>query len=223
MKKLIVTTIALVAFATASVSAIDAHGSAFGSFATAKAMGQGKGAFGGGIGIADATSFVGWFSYGLHEYIDGRVKIGMIDPDGGDSKVTFGADARYQFWDMADVNEKPFDMAFGGFFEYVDYDFGSVWQLGGEAIGSYPIELHSGTTITPYGRFNLRLEGYSVDEQTFTGPYGNYTVGGDSETKIKFGINGGAAWQATPTIKVYGEFQLDGNDGLFLGAELSVL
>ncbi len=210
MKKLVVTTVALVVFAAGSSLAIDAHGSAFGSFATAKAMGQGNGAFGGGIGIADATSFFGSFSYGLAEYIDGRVKIGIIDPDGGDSKVTFGADARYQFWDMADVDPKPFDMAFGGFFEYVDYEFGSVWQLGGQAIGSYPLEMSNGSTLTPYGRFNLRLEGYSIE-------------GGDSETKIKFGINGGAAWQASPTIKVYGEFQLDGNDGLFLGAELSVL
>ncbi len=211
MKKLIVTTIALVAFATASVSAIDAHGSAFGNFAIAKASGQGKGTLGSGVGIADnATSVVGWFNYGLSEYVDGRVKIGILDPDNGDSKVTLGADIRYQFWDIGDIIKRPFDMAFGGLFEYVDYDFGSVWQFGGQAIGSYPFKLSNGTTISPYGRFNIRLEGYSSEK-------------GGSDTKLKFGLNGGVAWEASPTINVYGEFQIDGNDGIFLGIDFGVL
>jgi hypothetical protein len=211
MKKLIVITIALVVIATTSASAYDACGSAFGNFATAKAMGQGEGTFGGGVGIGDnATSFVGWFNYGLAQYIDGRVKLGIIDPDYSDSKITFGGDIRYQIWDISDAVKRPFDMALGGLFEYVSYDGGSVWQLGGLAIGSYPFELSNGTTISPYGRFNVRLEGSSPDK-------------GDSENKIRFGINGGAAWQISPTINIYGEFQVDGNDGIFLGIDFSVL
>jgi len=211
MKKLVVISMALIAFATTNALAYDAHGSAFGSFAIAKASGQGKGALGSGVGIADnATSVIGWFNYGLSEYVDGRVKIGILDPDNGDSKVTLGADIRYQFWDIGDIIKRPFDMAFGGFFEYVDYDFRSVWQLGGQAIGSYPFEQKNGTTITPYGRFNIRLEGYSPEI-------------GDSDTEIKFGINGGVAWKITQTINIYGEFQIDGNDGIFLGIDFGVL
>ena len=213
MKKLIAIMITLVALAATSASAISAHGSAFGNLATAKTLGQGKGAFGVGVGIADATSFVGWFNYGLSDYIDGRLKLGLIDTDGGDTEITFGADFKYQFWTVNGAMANPLDMAVGGFFEYADYGPASVFQVGGQLIGSYPFILQGGTTLSPYGRFNLRLESVSLD------------VGGrsDSDSDLEFGLNGGVAWQVSPTINVYGEFQIDGNDGVFFGIDFSVL
>ncbi len=225
MKRMLILTAALVAMLGVNASAYDAHGSAFGNFATAQTLGQGKGAFGGGIGIADATSFFGWFNYGLSNFFDGRIKLGMIDVEGADSKITFGADARYQFGSMSDVTPKPFDMALSGFAEYVDYEMMSVFQVGGAFIGSYPLKLNNGSDITPYGRFNLRLESVKMDSYEWFNPITmqTETIGGDSESKIRFGVNAGVAWQATPTIKLYGEFQLDGNDGLFLGAEFGAM
>lgn len=217
MKKIIVSTIAFIVLAATNVSAINAHGSAFGNFAVAKSIGQGKGAFGVGVGIADATSVVGWFSYGLSEYIDGRLKLGLIDADEGDTEITFGADFKYQFWSVIGAVANPLDMALGGFLEYVDYGPISAFQVGGQVVGSYPLKLNNGTTLSPYGRFNMRLEKCSWGAK-----YKGFSASG-SDSDLEFGLNGGVAWEVSPTINVYGEFQIDGNDGIFLGIDFGVL
>ena len=213
MKKLIVITIALVTLAAPNGLAITACGSSFGNLATAKALGQGNGAFGGGVGIADATSVVGWFNYGLSAYIDGRLKLGLIDADTDGTDIAFGADFKYQFWSVSGAVANPLDMAVGGFLEYADYGRFSALQVGGQLIGSYPFTLQNGTTLSPYGRFNIRLENWSKE------------VRGDdeSDSELEFGLNGGVVWQVSPTVNVYGEFQIDGNDGIFLGIDFSVL
>jgi hypothetical protein len=45
----------------------------------------------------------------------------------------------------------------------------------------------------------------------------------DSNSDIKFGLNGGVAWDLTRLMRLYGEFQLDGNDGVFFGIEFGVM
>lgn len=216
MKKLIVITIALFTLAATNTLAKSAFGSSFGNLATAKAMGQGKGALGVGVGIADAKSVVGWFNYGLSEYVDGRMKLGLVDA-GDDAEITFGADFKYQFWSVSGAVANPLDMAAGGFLEYADYGGVSALQVGGQLIGSYPFTLQSGTTLSPYGRFNIRLEKRSWDVN-----YRGFGSSG-SDSELEFGLNGGVAWQVSPTVNVYGEFQIDGNDGIFLGIDFSVL
>jgi hypothetical protein len=213
MKKLIVITIALVTMTATNAPAITAFGSSFGNLATAKAMGQGNGVFGFGVGIADAKSVVGWFNYGLSEYIDGRLKLGLVDTDASDAEIAFGADFKYQFWSVNGAVANPLDMAVGGFLEYTDYGGLSALQVGGQLIGSYPFRLQNGTTLSPYGRFNIRLEDWNSD----------YKGDKASDSELEFGLNGGVAWQVTSTINVYGEFQIDGNDGIFLGIDFSVL
>ncbi len=210
MKRLIVTAVAVVTLTATDSMAISAFGSSFGNLATAKSLGQGKGAFGIGVGIADATSVVGWFNYGLSDYIDGRLKLGLVDADVGDTEITFGADFKYQFWSVNGALANPLDMAVGGFLEYVDYGPLSTLQVGGQLIGSYPFRLQNGTILSPYGRFNVRLEDWTRER-------------GGSDSELEFGLNGGAAWQVTSTINLYGEFQIDGNDGIFLGIDFSVL
>ena len=217
MRTAIVMTAVLTALGASSVMAVDAAGSAFGNLQTASAIGQGHGAFGTGIGIADATSFVGWFQYGLAEYVDGRVKVGLVDPDGGDTEITFGADLKYQLWNVLGTVERPLDLAVGGFLEYADYDGSSVFQVGGQVLGSYPFTLRNGSVLSPYGRFNIRLEHISWEAKVL----GVKKSGSDSE--LEFGLNGGVAWEATNTVTLLGEFQIDGNDGLFLGATFDVL
>jgi len=185
-----------------------AVGSAFGCLTTATSLGQGRGTFGGGVGIADATSAFGTFTYGLSKFTDGRLRFGFIDYD--EARIAFGADFKWQFWTVGQGRREPMDMALGGFFEFEDIGGGSIFQFGGQLFASYPFQLSRGGTLSPYGRFNIRME-------TLSGTYGG------SNTELKFGLNGGVAWKATSSVSLFGEFQFDGNDGLFLGIDFGVM
>ena len=214
MKKILIFSLVLVLSACGLIRA-ESAGSAFGSLTTAQALGQGRANFGGGIGLADATSFFGSFTYGLSQYTDGRLRVGLIDADGADAELTIGADFKWQFWTYGkEENSNPFDFATGAFLEYVDFGGSSVFQIGGQLIGSYPIDLQNSGTLSPYGRFNARLESISWDSRG---------LGDDSESNLEVGINAGVCWQLTTELGLYGEFQLDGNDGLFLGIDFNVM
>jgi len=216
MKKIMILVSLGLILVSASSYAIDAVGSSFGTLTTARAMGQGTGTFGFGVGIADRTSFVGTFAYGLSEYSEGRLKLGLADPDYSDTKLTLGADYKWQFWNYGPNTKHPFDFAVGLFLEYVDFDPYSALQLGGQLIGSYPVQLKNGGTLSPYGRFNARLEWLSRDLPPTA-------AGDDSESNLEVGLNGGVQWQMTSTVGLYAEFQLDGNDGIFLGIDFNVM
>ena len=209
--------VALVLLCGVSSYGIDAAGSAFGNLTTAKAIGQAKGDFGGGVGIADATSFFGSFTYGLSEYMDGRIRVGMYDPgDNVDAELAFALDMKYQLWDAAaPTTQSAIDLSIGGFLEYLGGDV-SILELGGFGLVSYEFAMSNGQAISPYGRLNLRMERISWDL-----PEG--FEGDDSETNLEFGIHGGLAWQITPTIQLFGEFQLDGNDGVLFGVDFNVM
>ena len=213
MKKLILVSTALMVLALSGTCLADAAGSHFGTFTTARTLGMGHGGFGLGVGIADRTSFVGSFNYGLSRFTEGRIKLGLVDVESaGDSeiKLSFAADFKYQFMVMDKVSNSPLDMATGGFLEFIDYDGASLFQLGGQLIGSYPVLLSNGKTLSPYGRLNIRLERVSVD-------------GFGSDSDMQFGLSGGVAFEMTKTINIYGEFQIDGNDGLFLGIDFQTM
>ncbi|MCK4633025.1 MAG: hypothetical protein KAT79_07110, partial [candidate division Zixibacteria bacterium] len=75
---------------------------------------------------------------------------------------------------------------------------------------SYPFVMTNGTTLSPYGRINLRMERMSY---TFK----------DSDSDLRFGLNAGVGWAISPTINLYAELQIDGNDGLFLGADFNIM
>jgi len=214
MKKTLVLAL-LAAFVVAGSVSADSMGSAFGTLTTARALGAGRAAFGAGVGIADATSFFGSFTYGLSNYTDGRIKVGLIDHDGADAELTIGADFKWQFWSYGPNSKNPFDFAVGAFFEYADIERFSVFQVGGQLIGSYPISLRTGGTLAPYGKFNARLESISWDD--------HFPGRDDSESNLEVGLNGGLQWQMTSDIALYGEFQIDGNDGVFFGIDLAVI
>jgi hypothetical protein len=196
----------LVAALCPVVSVAGEFGSVFGSLATAQSYGQGRGTLGGAVGIAEGNSVAGWFGYGMSKYIDGRIKLGFWDA-GANAQLSLGADAKWQFWSVADGARYPIDMAIGGFIEYQEMSRFSVLHIGSHLVGSYPFKLYRGGTLSPYGRANLRLESTSAD----------------NKTDIKFGLSGGAAWDATATMRFYGEFQLDGNNGVFFGVEFNVM
>jgi hypothetical protein len=216
MKKNTLVLVIVLSFIAATSYADASEGSAFGTLTTARAMGQGKGTFGFGVGLADNTSFVGTFAYGLSEYSDGRLKLGFVDPGAGDAEITLGADYKWQFWNVNSTSKHPFDFAVGMFMEYVSFEPVSVLQFGGQLIGSYPVALKRGGTLTPYVRFNARVEWLSWDRPL-------HVSGDDSESNLEVGLNGGVQWQMTSTVALYTEFQIDGNDGIFLGIDFGVM
>lgn len=211
MKKAVISVLSLLLLMSSSSLAISAAGSSFGSLSTARTLGMGTGNFGLSVGLADRTSVAGTLTYGLSAHTDGRIKLGLVDSDISDTELMLGADFKYQLISVEGIKNGPFDMAAGGFFEYLDLGWFSVLQVGAQFIGSYPFKLQNKTTLSPYGRFNVRLESISPD-----GP-------ADSETNLEIGLNGGVEWRISNTMGLYGEFQIDGNDGVFFGIDFNIM
>jgi hypothetical protein len=207
MKSRVLLAAAVVALMIAPVTvSADGAGSVFGGLATAQTYGQGIGTIGIAGGIADANAVNGWFGYGMSKYVDGRIRLGFFD-GGAKTYLALGGDFKWQFWSVAEGARYPMDMAIGGFLEYLDGDGGSVTEIGSHLVGSYPFRLSNGSTLSPYGRINVRIERNSFADKS----------------DIRFGLNGGAAWEANRNIKFFGEFQFDGNDGVFFGVEFGVM
>ena len=204
MKKtlLIMTVILIFTFAQGSANSF---GSGFGSFATANTNGDGVSKILGGVGLADANTVFGILSYGLSDHTDGRIKFGIIDDNADNTEIMFGADFIYNLISTEELNNGPFDMGLGGFFEYYDFNNASIWQFGGQFIGSYPLILSNESRFVPYGRVNVRVESLNSDVV--------------DDSNIEVGFNAGVEWEATKDINLFGEFQFDGNDGLYLGIQ----
>lgn len=218
MKKAVVlVTVLVLSAGMVKGDSFDAIGSAFGTLSTAQVVGQGKGSLGMGVGAADMNSFFGFFAYGMSPSTEGRLKLGVADESNVDAKVTFGLDFHYQMMDADVTRQDPLDLAVGGFMEYVDFDGLSVFQIGADLIGSHPFDLSNNTTLTPYGRFNVRLERYKVEVNVLGQKVSS------SESELKFGLSLGTGWDMTPNFGLFGEFQFDGNDGLFVGLRYRVL
>ena len=192
----------------------DSAGLASGNLATADACGFGVGYVGGYVGILDdATSVFGSITYGFSQYTEGRVKLGFVDGDGDESdpELFLGVDFKYEFMDYYDKNgAQPLDMAFGGFLEYMDLGRMSVLELGGNYIASIPYRFQSGRKLIPYGRADLRMEKISVD-------------GGGDDTDFQFGLNLGVKYELSTEMNLYGEFQIDGLTGLFIGLDVRMI
>ena len=110
--------------------------------------------------------------------------------------------------DYYDKNKsQPMDMAFGAFLEFVNYAHADVWEIGGNYIASIPYRFDSGNRLIPYGRANLRLEKISFER-------------GDDDSDLRFGVNFGVKYELSSEMNIYGELQIDGNTGLFLGLEI---
>ncbi len=223
MRRVLLALTLLVVVGAGSVHAVDAFGSVFGTLMTGKAIGDNRGDMMIGVGVADRTSVFGRFTYGLSDFSEGSIKLGLADDEGFDTKLAFGVDYNYQLLDVDAGLSDPFDLKLGGFGEYVDLGSLSVWQIGGKATGSYPFALSNGTTLSPYGSFNVRMEGYSMDDYVIETGSGLHTVEGDSETELKFGLSFGTSWRFNKNVAIFGEFQFDGNEGLFFGLSYGML
>ncbi|MEK7774908.1 MAG: autotransporter outer membrane beta-barrel domain-containing protein [Candidatus Zixiibacteriota bacterium] len=211
VKSLIVATALLLVLAVSGVWADAYSGGAFGNLTTARTVGMGKGFWAVGVGVADATSFFGSFTYGMSNSFDGRVKFGFVDRF-DDTEVSIGFDVKYQMLVHGGASNNPFDMALGGLFEHVDYGNASVMQIGFLATGSYPFAMSNGRALSPYVRANVRIEDKNHDLRT------------DRDTSdLELGLNAGVHYELSKNVGLYGEFQIDGNDGLFFGLDFNVL
>lgn len=210
VKCLVMATALLVSLGLDSARA-ESAGGAFGNLTTARTVGMGKGFWGVGVGVADATSFFGTFTYGMSESFDGRAKFGFVDGGNNtDTELSIGFDAKYQMLTHGGASNNPFDMALGGMFEWADYGPVSLMQFGFFTTGSYPFAMSNGRALSPYVRANVRIEDISVD-------------GGNGSSDLELGLNAGVHYELSKNVGLYGEFQLDGNDGLFFGLDFNVL
>jgi hypothetical protein len=223
------------------IAGAESIGSFFGTFTTGESMTQGRIRLSGGVGVADATSVGGMLTYSFSDDVDGRIKLGLVDDALFETGIAVGTDFKWQVMRKTEPTaysatsdpgaapserkNSPFDLAVGGFIEWVNMDFGgdlivesqTVWQVGAQAIASYPFILKNGTKLSPYGRLNLRHESYSLD--FVPGTLDGYDI---SDSQLALGMNAGVAWSVTDVIVLYGEFQLDGNDGIFLAIDFGM-
>jgi len=206
-------------------------GSTFGALSTARTIPSGDRLINVRVGVADITSVAGVFGFGFSRTGDARLKIGVIDDSGFKTSFSLGADAKWQLMSMgknrADsggpAGSAPFDLAVGPLLEWFKVDFEnnptfesqSVLQLGLAATGSFPVRLNKGGDLTPYGRLDARIEWVSMNAAAGAAPAGD-----QDDSQLALGLNLGVAWRpARSSVVLYGELQLDGNDGLFLGLD----
>lgn len=235
MKKLILAGTALAVVISASPAAADV-GSIFGTQSTAAALGQGSANIGFVVGLADVTSFGGTFDIGLSNRATCRLKVGIADADNTDTALAFGGDLRFQVLTVNNAtgganlantsgSKPPFDLSIGLLTEHLSFEDSdtfagitidskfSVFQFGAFALGSYPFIMKNGHTLSPYTRLNIRSESAKVEVEGVEA----------SDSDIEAGLGLGVAYELTKAMNLYGEFQFDGNDGLFLGMDFRVM
>jgi hypothetical protein len=180
-----------------------------GQMSPASVLPANTGKFGGYVILAEhATGVVGSLRYGFSEFLEGRARLGFIDPEGGDLGVIFGGDFKYLLWKYKE-NQNPIDLSLGGFLEYADQIHGSLLGLGGSVIGSLPFHLENNRTIEPYARVNLRMQRASFDSG-----YGHA-----SHTDLKGGLNVGALFAVTPLVDFTAEIQIDDEWAFLIGVD----
>ena len=198
--------IAVLVLGTGAQGAWDVGGS-FGTLSTGEAIGRGEVSVFTGLSHGDALTAFGGLRYGIADNLDGRLKIGLRDEGGTDAELVAGIDLMYQGLRRDTYGGDPIDLGFGGMAELWNSEAYDIWQLGGFAVGSYPYRLGNQMILTPYARLNVRTERIS--------PEGDAAV----TRELELGFNGGGRLDVTRSFSVYGEFQIDGNDGVFIGAE----
>lgn len=215
MNKIVLTAFFLIILMSTNVAgkAKGSLGLVSGNMSTADACGYGMGYTGVYLGYGqDASVVLGVIRYGFSPYSEGRIKLGFSDLDAPatDPKMFYGLDLKYKFMDYNDkMINYPLDMAVGILIEYVGYESESILELGVNLIGSIPYRFKSGRRIIPYLRTNIRLEKTSSE-----------LVAGQSESNFRVGCNPGVKYELSSHVDLYGEVQIDGNTGLFVGIEL---
>ncbi|MEE9443378.1 MAG: hypothetical protein V3V99_12005 [candidate division Zixibacteria bacterium] len=194
-----------------------ASGQFLGQMTSADCLEKGTNIGGGYLIIAeDALGVVGSWRMGLAEYIEGRVRGGLIDPERSDVNLILGIDAKYQLWEYI-RGENPFDMSLGTGIEYSRFDDGKYFSLTGSITGSYTHDLQSGKKIEPYAQLHLRLQRVSTDD-IYNGV--GQKVGGGSNSELKLGGSIGAVFSVMTLADFTVELQLDDQFAIMAGLDL---
>ena len=158
---------------------------------------------------------VGGWTYGFSQFVEGRARLGFVDPDGGDMSVILGGDMKYLLLPYKE-NENNFDFSLGGGFEYTKLAIAKYLSVHGSAIGSMPVALKNGKSIEPYARVTLRMQHVSEDEIIVLGT----KVSGGSDTKLKIGAAVGAKFKVIDLTDFTAEIQIDEDFAFLLGITL---
>ena len=181
-----------------------------GQLSTAKSPGAGNSRAGGYFGVyEDAFAFFGQFRYGFANYLDGAVKLGYVSLSNGvdEGGLLIGGDIKYQILDA--VLGDPIDLAIGGGTEFMTVEDFSIFSLGGNVVASHSFAMKNQRSVTPYGRFNMRMQRESVDLPSPAG-----TV---SDTDLQVGLNVGTELELAPDWSIIGEFFIEDWIGFAFG------
>ncbi len=144
----------------------------------------------GNIGIYDNfTEIAGGYKYGIGGYSDFDVRLGIIDPDHGDTGFLLAGNFRYQVMEVR--IEDPVDMSVGGLFETVIGWDASNFSIGAFGVGSIPIAINEEKDITPYGRLTLRIDKY------------------ESDSEFNIALNLGSKYDLNETMALSAEFNIE--------------
>lgn len=182
-----------------------------GQLSTASTTPEGVSKVGAFAGIYDgAIGILGQYRYGVGAYTDIGFKLGILDLDRGivhDAGADFAFDFKYR------VLEKrlrdPFDLSLGGAGEFLVVNDLTIMSVGMNAIGSYPIMLHNGHTLEPYGRLNLRAQHDNPSHFS-------------SHTDFEIGLNLGTAFEISRGTRAFAEFQFDDPFAFFMGVDFDL-
>lgn len=196
-------------FVIACLIAGTASGQFLGQMTSADCLDKGSNIGGSYLIIAeDALGVVGSWRMGLSEFLEGRIRGGLLDPEGSGVNLILGADAKYQLWEYI-RGENPFDMSLGTGIEYSKFDNGKLLGLTGSIIGSHVHALKENKSIETFAQVHLRLQRISFD-----GPFEG------SDSKLKIGGSIGAVFSLMTLADLTVEIQLDDQMAIMAGLDL---
>lgn len=184
--------------AGAVLSPSSASAQFLGQVATARTVDQGANDLGGFLGLYEqAMAIFGQYRRGFSRTGDFGVFAGFIDPEGGSARLTFGGDVKFQILD--DQRSDPIDLALDSRVAFADYPGSFLFSFGESVVISHDFRISSGSSLTPYGAVNLRIDHFS------------------SENNLEIAAGGGAKWEVSDLLDAYGELVFDDDLGLVLG------
>jgi hypothetical protein len=195
-----------------------AQGNYFGQVTTARVLGRGVQDFSGFVGLFDhATIFFGQARRGLSSDLDGGLQFGLIDPGSGDVGLAIGGDLKFGV--ISGNRDNPLDLSLDGRTAFFGLDNSSLFQIGGSVIISHAYGLSSGSSLTPYGACNLRLDRWSWDTNGSSPGGGNKD---DSKTDLEIAAAGGVKWDVSDLLDILGELVIDDEVGFIFGLNFKI-
>lgn len=200
---------------TAIIPAAPASAQFLGQMAPASCLAKGGATIGGYVVAGEnATAIVGSMRYGLTPDMEGRARLGFIDPDNSDINLIMGADLKYKMWGYQETSYK-FDFALGGLFEFSKFNDGNKLSLGGSTIASAPFAFENNMAIEPFTSLQLRVQRTAVDEHYI----GNQKHGG-SESDLKLSAHIGTVFKVSKLTDFTMELQIDEEISFKVGLDI---